>query len=102
MFWGCFSWSGLGPLVPVREYMTGKVYAKVLQKYTIPSLYRLVACRETLQEDNASPHRAKIAVDVCELAGIPVLPWPAQNPDLNPIENLWNKVDNKVCNLRNQ
>ena len=28
---------------------------------------------------------------------IPVLKWPGNSPDLNPIENAWNYMKNKVC-----
>ena len=103
MFWGCFSWHGLGPLVPLHESVTGQMYAKVLQKHAIPSLYKLVPCKQGIfQEDNAPPHQAKIAADIRNASNIPVLPWPAQSPDLNPVKNLWNEVDKKVRSLPNQ
>ena len=35
--------------------------------------------------DNARPHTARITVNHFTNLGIPVLPWPAKSPDLNPI-----------------
>ena len=75
----------------------------MLQKHAIPLLYKLVDNNWGIfQEDNAPPYRAKIAADVRNTAGISMLPWPAQNPNLNPIENIWNEIDKKVYKLRKQ
>jgi transposase len=48
------------------------------------------------QEDNASVHTAKVAHSFLISSKVEVLPWPAQSPDINPIENLWSYIEVKI------
>ena len=41
-----------------------------------------------LQQDNARPHTARIVQQYLQQQQVDVLPWPANSPDLSPIEHV--------------
>ena len=46
-----------------------------------------------LQHDKARPHVARIWTQFLEAENIPVLVWPANSPDMSPIEHVWDALD---------
>ncbi|KAE8738526.1 hypothetical protein FOCC_FOCC015989 [Frankliniella occidentalis] len=54
------------------------------------------------QQDNARPHSARNMLNFLEGAGVTLLKHPANSPDLNPIENLWDEVDRGVRKMSPQ
>jgi transposase len=89
MIWGCFTINKLGPLVRLEGRVTANIYIEMLENYLLPFINDLENKDDyTFQEDNAPIHTANIAKKWKDDNNIRSLPWPAQSPDLNPIENL--------------
>jgi transposase len=94
MFWGCFGWHGVGPLVVVEGNMNSDDYVNVLAKFFIPWVSNYP--NSVFQQDGAPCHTSSYSVWWMSTHDIPILDWVAQSPDLNPIENLWNYLDYQV------
>ncbi len=52
---------------------------------------------DIFMQDGAPCHRSKIVTDFLKKKDIKKLDWPGNNPDLNPIENLWTVLKDKVA-----
>ncbi|CAG5015993.1 unnamed protein product [Parnassius apollo] len=91
MVWSVISAKGVGRLYVVQGTMRQHQYKEVLQNRLLPTLREWFPDSEnfTFMHDSAPCHKAKSVTKFLEENIIPVLPWPGNSPDMNPIENLW-------------
>jgi transposase len=101
MVWGMISGDGPLALDFVEGTMDAEQYLDILEE-NITDIEELSMGELIFQQDNARAHTAKKVTQWFEDNDIEPLPWPAQSPDLSPIENVWALIKDQVWRRRNE
>lgn len=97
MVWGSFdgTYGRAGiRFLPKDKTMNTEEYLATLEANMLP-WYESRNNSHFLQ-DGAPCHKSKRSLNWFQERGIPLISWPGNSPDLNPIENMWDLMKNKL------
>ena len=88
--WRAFHNSAKSPLVLPDGYLPG-----------VPSARHYFGDNYRYQDDNATPHRARVVLDFLQQGNVTKMEQPPRSPDCNPIEHLWDELGRSISSMDN-
>jgi hypothetical protein len=99
MIWGAISFKGKSKLIITRGNMKSSKYQEIL-KEAERSIKVLHPKKFIFQQDGATCYTSVASINWLKSVRWTVSSWPSNSPGLNPIENLWKLMKEKVEKTR--
>ena len=80
----------------LNNNLNTNLYIEILE-FSLPEVNKIMKNSVILQFDKNLKHRSLKALEFCKENNIKIIDWQSNYPDLNPIENIWAKIKNKLC-----